>query len=321
MRRMIAFVAGQRLPNFIPLNEPSTRPDALHLVYTPGDRAMQRSLDELTPVIRNRFPKLILEEPVRLEDPYNGQEIRGLCERLLDQHPGDEWLLNATGGTKLMYAPVMDLFMRRDLPIVYVETPNRRMVQVRKDWSSLRLPFEGAIDLETYSALHGATVANRPPVTRQELALLRALQALDWRVWSSVTLFRDGVLLHEYDVVGIAGYQLAVFECKRLSRDGGGTVADVRRRQHSDVREDLLKLFQVRQQFGGPFGRSYWCLSGNYRLSAEELQRIVDFGVCLILGREIQAIRSAPARFDLPCGRAETRPRDAQHTEKEAGSP
>lgn len=321
MRRMIAFVTGQRLPNFIALNEPSTRPDALHLVYTPGDPAMQRSLDEMTPVIRNRFPELVLEEPVRLEDPYNGQEIRGLCEQLLDAHPADEWLLNATGGTKLMSAPVMDLFMRRDLPIVYVETPNRRMVQVRKDWSSLRLPFEGAIDLETYFALHGASVATRPPVTRQELALLRALQALDWQVWSSVTLFRGGVSLHEFDVVGITGYQLAVFECKRLRRDGGSTVADVRRRQHSDVREDLLKLYQVRQQFGGPFGKSYWCLSGDYKLSAEELQRIRDFGVCLILGREIQAIRTDPARFGLPGRRAETRPRGAEHAEEVSGSP
>jgi hypothetical protein len=292
MKRMLSFVTGQRLPNFIPLNEPKTRPDAVHFLYTPESRAIKRCWEDLQATLHAALPGVQIEPPVAITDEYDGAEICKVCTDLLQRYPQDDWSLNATGGTKLMSGPAMELFFRRGLPVYYIETRGRRTLQVHPDWSVEETPFESTLDLSTYFALYGVNVSPGSPRNRQEEHVFRQLSLLNWRVWPSVELRHNGMLLAEFDAIGIDHYQLSVVECKRLSGARPGT--------SDEVLHDLFKLYQVRQHFGGPFGRSYWVFTGGYTLPKVTEDRIREFDITLIRSNEINQLSASSKSFGLP---------------------
>jgi hypothetical protein len=291
MKRLISFISQQPLPNFIPINEPTTRPDVLHGVFTPDDARMAERWSNLKAVLANKFPQLELVD-VPVADAYDAQAIQAECERLLGKYPNDEWALNATGGTKLMSAPAIEVFRRHGLDVYYVESPRNRLLKISPDWVVTPIAFSAAVDVETYFAIYGRRVAVGKPVSGQEAEVNRQLQELDWRVWPCVRLLHEKEVLAEYDAVGIRFYQCHVFECKRLS--------DWRADARDEILKDLHKLYQVQQHFGGPFGRSYWVFSGDHPLSNVNQERIRDFGIKLIRGAEINEIARNPEKFGLP---------------------
>jgi hypothetical protein len=109
MKRMLSLISEQILPNFIPLNELATRPDVLHGIFTPNDPNMVRRWNNLKIVIAERFPMLKTED-VEISDAYDAKAIQEQCTNLLKSHAADEWVLNMTGGTKLMAAPAVEVF-------------------------------------------------------------------------------------------------------------------------------------------------------------------------------------------------------------------
>ena len=127
------------------------------------------------------------------------------------------------------------------------------------------------------------------PISGQEKAVFNQLKALDWEVWSSVSLLhKENDRVHklaEYNAIGILHYQLFHFECKRLS----GRTEEA----NEYVWRDLYKLYQVQQHFGGPFGKSYWIFSGDHQLHEANRERLRDFRITLIGGAEIDQIESS----------------------------
>lgn len=319
MKRMICFVSDQLLPNFIPVNEAITRPDALHAVFTPNNSRMVEKWLGLKTVLARKFPPLDSNETVEVASAYDAADIMRKCESLLRKYPDDDWSLNMTGGTKLMSAPAVEVFRRENLPIYYVETPRSLTLKISPPWQVSELPFTGFIELETYFELHGRTVTVGKPKTGQEGEVFRRLEKLEWRqkVYPSVDLYDKsstssrGPHMAEYDAIGILHYQLYVFECKKLNV----TKEAVRRhliskgeldRAKDDILFDLYKLSQVQKSFGGPFGRSYWIFSGKTRLEEVNQSRIKEFGITLIRGNEINDILREPQRFGLPSVRWQT---------------
>jgi hypothetical protein len=314
MKRMLCFISQQLLPNFIPVNETTTRPDALHAVFTPQDRAMNERWQLLKRILERKFPSLQLHD-VEVASAYDARDIRHKCEDLLRNYPSDDWSLNMTGGTKLMSSPAVEVFRDKGRPIFYVETPRNQMLQISFDWTVTEHPFTGGIDLETYFGLHGRTISVGSPRTGQEGELYRQLQKLDWKVWPSVCLYDNSPVsakpasksasMAEYDAIGIRYYQLFAFECKRLSvtREAvkrGFAPKGRFERMKDDILIDLHKLSQVQQSFGGPFGRSYWVFSGEAELSEVNEARIKEFRITLIRGGEINRIHRSPENFGLP---------------------
>jgi len=314
---MLCFISQQLLPNFITVNEETTRPEALHAVFTPRDRVMNERWKLLKDVLQRRFPNLQLHG-VEVVSAYDAQDIGQKCENLLRQYANDEWSLNMTGGTKLMSSPAVEVFRDKGRPIFYVETPRNLTLQVSPDWTVTEHPFKGVIDLDTYFALHGRAISVGTPRTGQEGELYKQLQKLDWSVWPSISLF-DGsapttaAIMAEYDAIGIRFYQLFAFECKRLKltseavKKGFVKQADLDRMK-DDILFDLYKLSQVQQSFGGPFGRSYWVFSGAAQISAVNQSRIRDFRITLIRGGDLNQIARSPEKFGLPPQKSKTAP-------------
>ena len=300
MKRMLCLVSEQLMPNFIPVNEPATRPEALHGIYTPSDARMSDRWQLLKNIIANKFPDVQTED-VPVADAYNPHLIQQTCADLIGKFPDDDWTFNMTGGTKLMSSPAVEMFHRRGCLIYYVDTRNRQTLSVNADWRVQRIAFTQSLDIETYFGIYGRQVTFGNPQSGQEEHVYRQLQRLDWQVWPSVCLMHRGQVQHEYDAVGIDGYQCYFFECKRMSDLRHAPVSESRKDQaRDDVLIDLLKLYQVRQSFGGPFGKSYWIFSGDYPLSEVDLARIRDCQITLIRGEEINQIAAQPKTFGLP---------------------
>jgi hypothetical protein len=312
MKRMICFISGQLLPNFIPVNEQKTRPDVLHAVYTPSNPAMVRNWQRLRSTIEEAYPNIRFEE-TPIENEYDSIKIKTECEGLLRDHPSDDWSLNATGGTKLMSSPAIDVFAKAHRPVYYVETPKNRMLSVQSDWNANSIPFESEISIETYFSLFGKYAEGGSVRTGQEKTVYGSLSKLDWTVWPSVSLYdldKDGnqIRMAEFDAIGVKHYQLYAVECKRLTltrdRVTSGRVSEQQlQRAKDDILIDLYKLAQVRQHFGGPFGKSYWVFSGKTELSGVNRKRIEDFGINLIQGKDINLIAKSPEKFGLPPAR------------------
>jgi hypothetical protein len=309
MKRMICFVSGQLLPNFIPVNEPQTRPGALHAVFTPGNLEMTKNWRLLKTTLTKRFPNLQFEE-IEIENEYDGLKIKGKCESLLRDNPSDDWSLNATGGTKLMSSPAIEVFNQAHRPVYYVETPKNRTLLVKSDWTAQAIPFEAEIDLQTYFELFGKLAKEGELQSGQEKAVFESLKKLDWRVWQSVEIFdQDDTSrsnqLAEFDSIGICFYQLYAFECKRLDvTEKSVKSGQVKRRELERAKDsiliDLYKLAQVREAFGGPFGKTFWVFSGRTPLSDVNKKRIKDFRIKLIQGSDISQIAKDPKKFGLP---------------------
>jgi len=156
---MLCFISDQVMPNFIPVNEPTTRPDVLYAVYTFAPRDPNKPTDSeckmkhkfatLKYVVEQKFPRTRVV-PVELKDEYDTKTIYDRCESLLNESQDDAWSLNATGGTKLMSAPAFSLFHARNKDVIYVETGKSRMVKVNSNWIISEVPFTGSIDVEKH---------------------------------------------------------------------------------------------------------------------------------------------------------------------------
>lgn len=304
MKRMICFISQQPLPNFIPINESATRPDTLHAIFTPKNLVMKNRWNDLRKVLSGRFPALELHG-IEVENEYDAQAIKRLCEKLLAKYPDDHWSLNMTGGTKLMSSPAVAVFQQHDKEIYYVESPKNRTLNISSDWRVKPIPFTESVDVQTYFDIYGRNVSIGNPVNDQEKKVYKQLQQLDWQVWPSVKLIHHNKTLQEYDAIGIRHYQLFAFECKNLNPlriycPSCRCRITIDEGQKDDILKDLFKLYQVQQHFGGPFGKSFWVFEGDRPLSEMNKERIRDFRITLIRGSDINQISKTPEKFGLP---------------------
>ncbi|MCI0392599.1 MAG: DUF1887 family CARF protein [Acidobacteria bacterium] len=316
MNRMLCVISGQMLPNFIPLNEPATRPEALHAIFTPGDPAMAQRWENLRRVVQRLFPQIELHgEPVA--NAYDPREIQQKCFSLLREHLNDNWTLNATGGTKLMSAPAMEVFRtarlyeeglgERRIEIIYVETPKNNTLRLNHDWKVMPLPFESSIDIQTYFELYNQHIGFENNPNLQERDLVGVLRRFDWRIWLGIQLLRgkqDEAAIYSYDVLCLKHYQLYAFECKTIHRISESLTASewkvVQELKKDQVQIDLLKLLALKERFGGPFGKIFWVFEGDYPLTLTDEQRMRDFGIRFIRQEELLELREQPHAFGLP---------------------
>ena len=302
---MLCFISDMILPNFIPLNESATTPDVLHTVFTPSEPRLQKRLDDLKAVAKVKFPKLEIED-VPISDAYDSAQIYQKCKEVVEANPNDDWSLNATGGTKLMSSPADEYFRDNNLTVYYVDTRKNCILKIAKDWTFSEIPFQNSIDVETYFALHGHKIRVGKTNTPQEKNVFNQLEKLSWNVWSSVVwLNPDKTEFAEYDMIGIAGYKVSVFECKRLNINkesvgkGGVTKRDLER-VNADILDDLYKLSQAQKSFGGHFSNIYWIFNGKAKINPINHQRIKEFNIKLIRGDEVNQLVQKATKFGFP---------------------
>lgn len=308
---MLAIIGRQIIPTFAAANEPATHPAVLHGLIPRSEPDASTRWSRLTRVLARKHPGMRFE-PHEIPDPQDAPAVRCVATGLLDAHRDRAWCLNATSGRKLACAGLIDLFRQRGQVVIYSGTRDSRILQLQPDWSAHILPFREHLKLEDYFALFGCAAATSDAVTGQERALVAQLRLLEGNAWSSVHLKSGESVMGEYDAILIHHYRCFAFECKRL-REGRqeGTAKRfpgdrTRQEKHGDIRMDLLKLYQIRQHFSGPFGRSYWVFGGDYQLSPQELEMLKLFDVTLVSESQARNLSRHAAALGLPPAGAKT---------------
>jgi Domain of unknown function (DUF1887) len=304
MKRMMCFISGQLLPNFIPINEVKTRPEIIHAVYTPSNPQMKKNFESFKKVVNNDFPEIKFSE-LHIKSEYDAVSLKDQCEKLLKDFAKDEWSLNSTGGTKLMSSPVMEFFLNNYLPVYYVETPKKRTLLIKPNWETENIPFESEINISTYFNLHGIDVITGTSQNEHELKVFKELTKLNWKVWQSVKWKSkvNNQVLNEFDFICIENYQMSAFECKNLNItkeavSRGSVHPQALKNAQITMSDDLYKLAQVRNSFGGPFGKSYWIFDGRTEINQNFQDKIQEFNITLI--RDMQEISRNPSKYKLP---------------------
>ncbi len=148
-RTQICLVSGQPIPNLIPLRMEEFRPDRVILLES-GDMKAQAE----------RLRRVIAEWGITVERrsiaPYDIEAARSTVREIVEQRRGDEVILNATGGTKIMAFAAFEVFRSGNRPIIYVDTQDRA-VQVLSP-SPRTLPFKSVIKVRTCLAAYGQNV-------------------------------------------------------------------------------------------------------------------------------------------------------------------
>lgn len=305
---MICFISGQLLPNYIPINEEKTRPQIIDAVYTPNNPQMKKNFDSFSHVVNKNFPNIEISK-LHIKSEYDSVSLKDTVEALLQKYPKNEWSLNATGGTKLMSSPIMETFLNSYLPVYYVETLKKRTLLISPNWSTFEIPFENDIDIIDYFRLHSIDIATGNAQNKHEQKVFNALNKLNWKIWQSVkwTSKLNKETINEFDFICIENYQMSAIECKNLNvtRDSvqkGITHPRALKNAQIKMNDDLYKLAQVRNSFGGPFGKSYWIFDGKTEINENLQAKIAEFNITLI--RDINEIHQNPSKYKMPSKKA-----------------
>lgn len=149
----VAIVSDQSLPTVIPCL--LARPERVMLVASPAMASKARRLQAvlerqgLRPEIRDQAPDAGLDR-IRM---YATQ----LADELTAGPLGDEVVLNATGGTKLMTLGFVDVFRERAARIIYTDTAHGRIevIHDRQAATPQPEPMRDVLDVPQYLAAQG----------------------------------------------------------------------------------------------------------------------------------------------------------------------
>ncbi len=288
-------VSRERMPNYIALKEPRTRPDVLHLFCTVEDSRMLTIRGALIEAFKVEFPE-ILTVPEDLIDAYDMLEIRQAALRLIKQYPADTWCLNATCGTKLMSAALISLFMEKGLEVYYVDTSGNSIRTLQPNWDSANSKFESGISATAFLRLFGIA-AQTGSATDKENHELVQLKTMDWEVFPNQKCYLDTKQpIMEFDAICIDGYTVYAIEFKSRSAKRN----QPQREFEHVITRDINRLQSFKNGLGGPFARCFWVLSGQADLSEAVRQRMQLLGVEAIIGLQSGTLRQELAKLGVP---------------------
>ena len=279
--RMLTIVSGAPLPNYIAINELD-----LHVVHCICTPAMTKRLESLQKVVHRNHPNIQFQVH-HLDDPFDSKSVWAIAYELLTTYSNDDWLLNRTTGTEQMRAPLATAFEKAFSGSCgfFVETEKGQIALINSAWVRQELKFQFGISVQDYFELHGQYVHEGTLNERSEIHLHNDLKRLDFHdICPSCTwLGASNNTLAEWDIAATYNYQLYVFERKKLQHGNAHTLRTLEE-QDAAVLHDIEKLAYTRAIFGGPFGKVYWLLSGNFVPKETIVERIKVLGINYLRG-------------------------------------
>lgn len=276
------------MPNLIGLLE---KPDTTRVVGVFSERTKQ-VWDALTAA----GPDHIEYEGILLHDVNDASTVASLAAALVQESSG-EWTVNATGGTKMMVAPAIDVFRRSGHGVFYVDTARSALIEYDEDWSTTEVPFFRDQDLSIgmFMAAHGArfqrSVAEHTASNlERQIATNLSVGLPTCSSLSGLELFdAHGDVVSELDVVAVYRYRLLHFEVKRTKGSGSKT-------PFQSYLDDFHKLFRVRQLIGGPVAKSFFVKTGDDIRDLVRVRRLLEmYQITFIPGNEISSLAQPDA--------------------------
>ena len=320
--RMLTIISGAPLPNYIAINE--LVPDVVHCLYTPNHGGMKEKLKNLQTVVKRNLPDIRFEEHA-IDNQYDSRGVYKTTVELLQKYQGqdEDWILNRSAGTEQMRSPLVAAFdaeYHDAMRGFFVETDANRISQIDENWDATHHPFTQDIRIEDYFALHGQKVkVDGTAQSSFEQRLLSEMQRLDFfDVRANCRWLGNNEPLAEYDALGIYKYKLFTFEVKQMEKTKTEDLVDEFRNsdfvydkrtkeiKHKDKNKilvhDIEKLAYTRSIFGGPTGKAYWLMNGNFEPSDAIKERMRRLNIEYRIGGYTVAkqLADAPDKYGLP---------------------
>ncbi|MEH6577379.1 MAG: DUF1887 family CARF protein [Amphritea sp.] len=170
----ICMVSDQPLANILPTLVPELKPDTVYLLTSEQQR--QKGNGEAQ---KNVFSHLgITAEIIPIGSAFNLEEVQKVVQQLIDSHPQQQLLLNATGGTKPMSIAAYELCYSADIRVFYLQSEQIIWLNPLQDES---MSLSQSLSLSDYLNAHDIEVTdyvtNKVPQARSELAGIWAKRA------------------------------------------------------------------------------------------------------------------------------------------------
>lgn len=105
----------------------------LHVIYTNDHRRSQVPAKLLVGLLKEKFPQAEIRLAKRAIQPLP-EEVVGIVKEIIGSaHPDTHWIMNATGGTKLMSAVLIEKAGQKNVTVVYQELSQNKWYQIKRD--------------------------------------------------------------------------------------------------------------------------------------------------------------------------------------------
>lgn len=154
MRIMICLVSEQTLPNILPALQ--LKPDMVYLIST-IDQATRGEV--IADFLKSK--NINCEQKTNF-DPYDVLAMTNRLKKILSKRPDENFILNVTGGTKLMALAAYSVFSESDSEIIYCNTIGnsiKYLYPVVED-----IPLKSNLDVGSFLAACGYRVTGKAKV-------------------------------------------------------------------------------------------------------------------------------------------------------------
>lgn len=150
----VCLVSKEPIPNLIPIQLMEVKPRKVVLFVS---RDMYVQSERLKAVIKS-WGIATEEYPI---EPYDFELAHTAYNKVLDKFHPDEVILNVTGGTKIMAISAFNVFRDKEVPIVYVDTQNKKIYKFMHTAPMEKVNFKGVIKVAPYLYAYGQKIVEK----------------------------------------------------------------------------------------------------------------------------------------------------------------
>jgi hypothetical protein len=193
MKIMVCLVSDQHVPNFLTVRV--EKPDLLILVVTPEMEKKNTASNFLKALACGKSGYTGGQEIVCLEDGNSVSATMKKLEDVFEDHLGDEWVVNLTGGTKPMSIGAFEFFKDKAAKLLYVSIGRQSHATNFADNS--QIPLDYNVSIREFLAGYGFDFLKAEDIVKADEALAKKLFRLSAHLAANYDLAHQ--IMHDLD--------------------------------------------------------------------------------------------------------------------------
>lgn len=152
MKIHLCLISSQLIPNLIPLFKQTLRPNAVICLVSPD-------MQEVFQNFRSILAKERIEVIEKTISPLDWKDCEDKILSITEEYQDHELILNSTGGTKIMAFAAYEIFRKKKLEILYVDTQNSKILCYKGDRIH-EINFTNEINTDYYLMCYGQEISS-----------------------------------------------------------------------------------------------------------------------------------------------------------------
>jgi hypothetical protein len=162
---MVCLISRQTMQNLLPILQ--YQPQRVIFISTPEEDDSRTYLERIL-----RARQIPFDPPLYV-DAYAPDATLQACRQIIQRYGPTQLAANLTGGTKVMSLAAFRAFAAADVPCLYTDTPNRRILYLHPDGKAAE-PLATQVDVLTYLQAHGQLASFRARDSRLSVPAVAA---------------------------------------------------------------------------------------------------------------------------------------------------